>query len=183
VQPPARAREAGDRPRGGGDGPGRRGPSPSTASTTAYYLALQLRRKRELVVVTSGLLIASALAEAPGISVVVTGGILRRATLSVVRGLAGDVLRTTRIDKGFFGARGLRLEHGLMDLNPEEVRLKRVLVAACGRWSGSSTQEVVPNGPARLRPARARERDRHRRRGTTGARGRLARPRRDGRDG
>src|SRR4249919_2894108 len=32
------------------------------ASTTAYYLALELRTKRELVVVTNGLLVATALA-------------------------------------------------------------------------------------------------------------------------
>src|SRR5439155_227885 len=47
------------------------------ASTTAYYLALELRAKRELVVVTNGLLVATALADAPGISVLVTGGMLR----------------------------------------------------------------------------------------------------------
>src|SRR5207249_1568476 len=35
------------------------------ASTTAYYLALELRAKRELVVVTNGLLVATALADAP----------------------------------------------------------------------------------------------------------------------
>src|SRR2546427_1064201 len=44
------------------------------ASTTAYYLALELRAKRELVVVTNGLLVATALADAPGITVLVTGG-------------------------------------------------------------------------------------------------------------
>src|SRR5437868_13617356 len=33
------------------------------ASTTAYYLALELRAKRELVVVTNGLLVATALAD------------------------------------------------------------------------------------------------------------------------
>src|SRR5204862_48782 len=37
------------------------------ASTTGYYLALELRSKRELVVVTNGLLVATALADAPGI--------------------------------------------------------------------------------------------------------------------
>ena len=42
------------------------------SSTTAYYLALELRAKRELVVVTNGLLIAAALADAPGINVLVT---------------------------------------------------------------------------------------------------------------
>ena len=34
------------------------------ASTTAYYLALELRSMRELVVVTNGLLVATALADA-----------------------------------------------------------------------------------------------------------------------
>src|SRR5919197_550405 len=69
------------------------------ASTTAYYLALELRTKRELVVVT-------------------------------------NVLRTTRINKGFLGARGLSLERGLMDLNPDEVRIKHEMVDACERVYG-----------------------------------------------
>jgi DeoR family transcriptional regulator of aga operon len=106
------------------------------SSTSAYYLALELRRKRELVVVTNGLLIAAALADSPGVNVLVTGGMLRLAAMSVVGDLAADVLRSTRIDKGFFGARGLSLERGLMDLNPEEVRLKQEMAAACERVIG-----------------------------------------------
>jgi DeoR family transcriptional regulator of aga operon len=106
------------------------------SSTSAYYLALELRRKRELVVVTNGLLIAAALADSPGVNVLVTGGMLRLAAMSVVGDLASDVLRSTRIDKGFFGARGLSLERGLMDLNPEEVRLKQEMAAACERVIG-----------------------------------------------
>ncbi len=43
------------------------------ASTTAYYLALELCSKRELVVVTNGLLVATALADAPGITVLAHG--------------------------------------------------------------------------------------------------------------
>ncbi len=57
------------------------------SSTTAYYLALELRVKRELVVVTNGLRIAAALADAPGISVLVTGGMLRLPAMSLV----GDI--------------------------------------------------------------------------------------------
>jgi DeoR/GlpR family transcriptional regulator of sugar metabolism len=101
------------------------------SSTTAYYLALELRQKRELVVVTNGLLIAAALADSPGVSVLVTGGMLRLPAMSVVGDLGTDVLRDTLIDKGFFGARGLSLERGLMDLNPEEVRVKQELAGAC----------------------------------------------------
>jgi DeoR/GlpR family transcriptional regulator of sugar metabolism len=106
------------------------------ASTTAYYLALELRRKRELVVVTNGLPIAAALADAPGITVLVTGGILRLSAMSLVGEFGTEVLRRTRINKGFLGARGLSLERGLMDLNPDEVRMKQEMADACEQLFG-----------------------------------------------
>jgi DeoR/GlpR family transcriptional regulator of sugar metabolism len=106
------------------------------ASTTAYYLALEFRSKRELVVVTNGLLVATALADAPGVTVIVTGGTLRLSAMSVVGDLGTDVLRTTRINKGFLGARGLSLERGLMDLNPDEVRIKQEMADACEQVYG-----------------------------------------------
>jgi DeoR/GlpR family transcriptional regulator of sugar metabolism len=106
------------------------------ASTTAYYLALELRSKRELVVVTNGLLVATALADAPGITVLVTGGMLRLSAMSVVGDFGADVLRTTRINKGFLGARGLSLSRGLMDLNPDEVRIKQEMADACEQVYG-----------------------------------------------
>ena len=103
------------------------------SSTTAYYLARELRTKKELVVVTNGLLIAAALADAPGISVLVTGGMLRLQAMSLVGDLGADVLRATRISKGFLGARGLSIDGGLMDLNPDEVRIKREIANVCER--------------------------------------------------
>ncbi|TML84303.1 MAG: DeoR/GlpR transcriptional regulator [Actinobacteria bacterium] len=123
------------------------------SSTTAYYLAHELRSKRELVVVTNGLLIAAALADAPGITVVVTGGTLRVSAMSLVGDLGADVLSTTRINKGFLGARGLSLERGLMDLNPDEVRLKQRMADACEsvigifdstKWHRSALLSFVP---------------------------------------
>jgi DeoR/GlpR family transcriptional regulator of sugar metabolism len=124
------------------------------ASTTAYYLALELRAKRELVVVTNGLLVATALADAPGITVLVTGGTLRLSAMSLVGDLGTDVLRTTRINKGFLGARGLSLERGLMDLNPDEVRIKQEMADACEqvygildgtKWHRSALLSFVPS--------------------------------------
>ena len=123
------------------------------SSTSAFYLALELRRKRELVVVTNGLLIAAALADAPGVTVLLTGGMLRQAAMSVVGDLAAQVLHSTRIDKGFFGARGLSLERGLLDLNPDEVKVKQQMVAVCERviglfdatkWQRSALLSFVP---------------------------------------
>jgi DeoR family transcriptional regulator, aga operon transcriptional repressor len=106
------------------------------SSTTAFYIALELREKRELVVVTNGLRVAMALADAPGVSVIVPGGVLRLAAMSLVGDFASGVLRTTRIGKGFFGARGISIERGLMDLNPEEVRIKREMADVCEKVVG-----------------------------------------------
>lgn len=123
------------------------------SSTTAYYLALELRAKNDVVVVTNGLLIAAALADAPGISVLVTGGILRLSAMSLTGDLGADVLRTTGINKGFLGARGLSLGRGLMDLNPDEVRIKQVMAEACEqvigiidgtKWHRSALLSFVP---------------------------------------
>ncbi len=106
------------------------------SSTTAYYIALELRARHELVVVTNGLLIAAALADAPGVNVIVPGGVLRLPAMSLVGDFAAGVLRTTQISRGFFGARGVSVQRGLMDLNPEEVKLKQELAAACERIVG-----------------------------------------------
>jgi len=106
------------------------------SSTTAFYIALELREKRELVVVTNGLRIASALADAPGVSVLVPGGVVRMAAMSVVGDFASSVLRSTRIGRGFFGARGISADGGLMDLNPDEVKIKREMADACERVVG-----------------------------------------------
>ena len=106
------------------------------SSTTAYYLALELRARRELVVITNGLLVAAALAEAPGVNVLVTGGLLRLPAMSVGGDRATEVLSGMRIDTVFLGARGLSLARGLMDLNPEEVRVKQVMAEACERVVG-----------------------------------------------
>lgn len=123
------------------------------SSTTAYYIAQQLREKHELVVVTNGLRIAEVLADAPGVSVILPGGVLRQAAMSLVGDFANSVLRSTRIGKGFFGARGISLDRGLMDLNPEEVRIKRELAEACehvvgvfdhSKWERSALLSFVP---------------------------------------
>jgi DeoR/GlpR family transcriptional regulator of sugar metabolism len=123
------------------------------ASTTAYYLALELRSKRELVVVTNGLLVAASLADAPGINVLVTGGELRLSAMSLVGDLGAELLRATRFKWGFLGARGISVERGLMDLNPDEVRIKQEMADACERvvciadgtkWQRSALLSFVP---------------------------------------
>src|SRR6478672_3992472 len=87
------------------------------------------------------------------ITVIVTGGVLRLSAMSLFGDLGTAVLRTTRINKGFLGARGLSIERGLMDLNPDEVRIKQEMADACEqvygildgtKWHRSALLAFVP---------------------------------------
>jgi DeoR family transcriptional regulator of aga operon/DeoR family fructose operon transcriptional repressor len=103
------------------------------ASTTALALAEQVKGRRELTVITNGLVIAMALLEAPGVTVLMPGGFMRRDSASLT-GLGGsEFLKQFNFQKGFFGAKGLTLEDGLTDVNSDEVAVKRDWVAYARR--------------------------------------------------
>lgn len=106
------------------------------ASTTCYYLAQQLLDRHDLVVVTNGLRTATLFLENSTALVLMPGGVLRRSAGSMV-GPIGDVLAGRgRIDRGFFGIKGLSVTHGLMELAVEEAEVKKYLAAACSRVYG-----------------------------------------------
>jgi DeoR/GlpR family transcriptional regulator of sugar metabolism len=99
------------------------------ASTTALAVATQLQDRRELTVLTNGILIALALIDLPGITVVMPGGFVRRDSASMVGDEGHEFIERFNFQKGFFGAKGLTLEEGLTDVNTAEVSIKRDLVA------------------------------------------------------
>ena len=99
------------------------------ASTTALAVAAQIKDLRELTVLTNGIFIALELLKAPGITVLMPGGFLRRDSVSMVGDEGHDFIEQFNFQKGFFGAKGLTLEEGLTDVNSAEVAVKRNLVA------------------------------------------------------
>jgi DeoR/GlpR family transcriptional regulator of sugar metabolism len=98
------------------------------ASTTALALATQIKGRRELTVITNGIFIALTLLDAPGITVLMPGGFLRRDSVSLVGAEGHEFIKQFNLQKGFFGAKGLTLEEGLTDVNSAEVAIKRSLV-------------------------------------------------------
>jgi DeoR/GlpR family transcriptional regulator of sugar metabolism len=101
------------------------------SSTTCYYLASLLTGRRNLVVVTNGLHTALLLQEQSTATVLLPGGVIRRASSSLV-GQITDVLEGRgKIRKGFFGLRGLSVEHGMMELSEDEAAAKRSMAAVC----------------------------------------------------
>lgn len=106
------------------------------SSTTCYYLAEELTGIQPLTVVTNGLRVSAFFLASSRATVVMPGGVLRRASESMV-GFFGDVLTGRgRVDKGFFGLVGLSLERGLLDLTPEEARAKEAMAQVCRQVYG-----------------------------------------------
>jgi DeoR/GlpR family transcriptional regulator of sugar metabolism len=68
------------------------------SGSTAVYVARGLLNRSDLTVVANALTIATELASAKGVTVVVTGGIVRASELSLVGHIAQRSLREVRVD-------------------------------------------------------------------------------------
>ncbi len=101
------------------------------SSTTSYYLAQELVDRDNLIVVTFGLRVALFLLEQTNATVVLPGGVVRRASGGMVGSFGGVLEGRGRIAKGFFGTATVSDTLGMLELSPEEAATKRALVASC----------------------------------------------------
>lgn len=103
------------------------------SSSTSLAIAHQLKAHRHLTVISNSLEVARELLDAPGVEVVLVGGILQRETASLIGGYGLEDLRRYNLQKGFFGAHGIDLDHGLTDVSSEEAAIKRPFVELCSQ--------------------------------------------------
>ena len=104
------------------------------ASTTALQIARAIKQRggwRDLTVVTNGIFTAIELLGAPGVTTIITGGIVRETAVSVTGQLAEDLLGKVNPRVGFFGGLGLTAKNGLTDADIQEVQMKSAMVDAC----------------------------------------------------
>lgn len=100
------------------------------SSSTALAVARHLKRHRDLTILTNSIAIAYELLDAPGVTVVMPGGTVRRDMASLIGGESLDKLKFN-VSLGFFGAHGLTVAEGLTDVSVGEAQVKRPLVAMC----------------------------------------------------
>jgi len=98
-----------------------------SGSTTAY-VARGLLDRNSLTVVTNALTIATELASAKGVTVVVTGGMMRASELSLVGHIAEQSLREVRVDKVIIGIPAISLEAGMTNDYLPEVMTDRAII-------------------------------------------------------
>lgn len=98
-----------------------------SGSTTAH-VARHLMGRRNLTVVTNALTIATELASAEGVTVVVTGGLMRPSELSLVGHITELALHELRVDKVIMGMRAISLEAGMTNDFLPEVMTDRTII-------------------------------------------------------
>jgi len=102
------------------------------AGSTVTAMARALVGRRNLTVVTNGYTIIPILTNEPGIQLILTGGMSRSQTGSLVGPLAERTVSELRVDRAFFGATGVDLEAGWTNSSLDEASLQRVLLRAAG---------------------------------------------------
>ena len=103
------------------------------SGSTTMTLARHLRGHRDITVMTNGLNIAWELANAPGIDVLLTGGQLRKQSLSLQGSQAEASLTSYSFDTLFLGVDGLDLQFGLTTHDEAQARLNQRMVERARR--------------------------------------------------
>lgn len=100
------------------------------ASTTTLRMAKHIGQRRAVTVVTNCLPIAMAFDDAPGITVVILGGIVRPSSWSVVGNWLNQILAEINIDRAFLGCKGITPDEGYSDVNAWIIETKKSMMAA-----------------------------------------------------
>jgi DeoR family transcriptional regulator of aga operon len=93
------------------------------SGTTTISLARNLRDAAGVTVMTNGLNIAWELADTPGVELILTGGILRKESLSIQGSQAEACLQAYNFDTLFLGVDGFDLQFGVTTHNEGEASL------------------------------------------------------------
>ncbi len=97
------------------------------SGTTTREIASSLKKLENVVVMTSGLDVAMELVSAPGVDVLMSGGVLRKNALSFSGSQAEASLKNYRFDKVFLGVDGFDLRAGITTHDEQEASLNRLM--------------------------------------------------------
>lgn len=98
------------------------------SGTTTISLARHLRDANNVTVMTNGLNIAWELADSAGVELILTGGLLRKQSLSIQGSQAEATLQAYNFDKLFLGVDGFDLQFGVTTHHEAEASLNHKMV-------------------------------------------------------
>ncbi|MDD2502450.1 MAG: DeoR/GlpR family DNA-binding transcription regulator [Clostridia bacterium] len=102
------------------------------ASTSALYVAKHLKDKKGLTVITNAELIILELAKCDDITLISTGGYVRKKSLSCVGQATENAISSYHADKVFFSCKGFSPRLGATDSNEQESSLRKLMIKHSG---------------------------------------------------
>ena len=97
------------------------------SSSTVYELIDHISGFQNLTVTTNDVKIAEALSAVPDVSVLVTGGILRKKYYTLTGSFAENLMQQVHIDCAFLGVDAITVDGHFMITNMEESGIKRAI--------------------------------------------------------
>ncbi|ADU69206.1 DeoR family transcriptional regulator [Pantoea sp. At-9b] len=122
------------------------------SGTTTFEIARHMRQHQNVIAMTNGMNVANALVEAEGVEVLMTGGHLRRQSLSFYGDQADHSLQNYHFDLLFLGVDAIDLERGISTHNEDEARLNRrmcevaeriIVVTDSSKFNRSSLHKII----------------------------------------
>lgn len=98
--------------------------------SSVYALALALKDKKNLTVVTNDIFTAMALGNSPGITVHVAGGMMLDKVYTLVGQETVDKINSIHVDWAFMGSEGVHPESGITNINTVEIPVKQAMIKA-----------------------------------------------------
>jgi len=92
------------------------------------YLAEELAKKTDITVITNSIPAFEVLRNSSGITLILTGGMLRQSSETLTGPTAEAALRELRADKLFLAVTGITLNFGLSHTNMAEVAMKQAMI-------------------------------------------------------
>lgn len=100
------------------------------ASSTAVYIAKQLKNKKNLTLITNSIEILLELSEVVGWKVLSTGGVMKEGSLSLVGYQAEKMINSFHVDKTIISCKGIDIDKGITDSNENEAHIKKLMLDA-----------------------------------------------------
>jgi DeoR family transcriptional regulator, fructose operon transcriptional repressor len=94
----------------------------------ALYLAEELKKKKDITVITNSVTVFNTINPTPGLTLISTGGTIRYNSQMLVGPTAEGALRELRADKLFLMVSGITLDFGLSHHTISEVTLKQAMI-------------------------------------------------------
>lgn len=122
------------------------------SGTTTCEIARLMRHHHDVIAMTNGMNVGNALLEAEGVELLMTGGHLRRQSLSFYGDQAEQSLQNYHFDMLFLGVDAIDIERGVSTHNEDEARLNRkmcevadriIVVTDSSKFNRSSLHKII----------------------------------------